>query len=611
MMPTTDIDPTPEQNTLNWIWGSSCTGACFTGWKMFSEIQTECRPTGDWMIRATYTSAACGNEPEITGVQPSSAINAGPVHLTVSGQNMGGGFPAAQLTRVGEAPIVGTNITVNPGGTSLEGDFNITGAAPGFWTMEVATVDGTGTLDNAFEITLPQPPQVFSFFPNNANNNEVVAATVTGDHFINGQTTVSVQNGPTVVNATNVVVHSENSVTCDLDMRCKPVGSYSCTVATPYGNATIGSALAIGALLAPTVFAADISFTSNCPGSLTLNVFGLDFQLGASAALVRSGHPDVPGTNVLVNDPTSITATFNTALLSTGSYNLRVTNPDCQFADSDPQIWSLSVSGCVPSISSITPSTSNNHQTAVSITNLAGGNFVSPATVRFTRSGQPDIVATNVVVVNPTRITCTMNPYLVQTGAWNVVVTNPGGASATLPNGFNITPGPVPTVSSVISNNSGPSDNCDPWNARILGANFLSSPLPTAKLVLTGQPDIIGTNLVWVSSSQMTVTFDLTGAATTPTADKWDCVVTNPDGQSGTGLDKVDVTQCAVACLKADVNNDGQRDGLDVTHFVGVLLSQTGTPTELCACDLAAPNGVIDNADIAPFVECLVNAVCP
>ena len=52
------------------------------------------------------------------------------------------------------------------------------------------------------------------------------------------------------------------------------------------------------------------------------------------------------------------------------------------------------------------------------------------ATVMLTRSGYADIAATNVVVVSPTKITCRLPlPSMVETGAWNVVVTNPGGGA--------------------------------------------------------------------------------------------------------------------------------------------------------------------------------------
>src|SRR6185312_10833967 len=72
---------------------------------------------------------------------------------------------------------------------------------------------------------------------------------------------------------------------------------------------------------------------------------------------------------------------------------------------------------------------------------LTGQNFASGATVTFGGAA-----ATNVVVVTGTQITV-KTPSHAQ-GSANVVVTNPGGQSATLANGFTFV-APTPTVSGV------------------------------------------------------------------------------------------------------------------------------------------------------------------
>ena len=89
-----------------------------------------------------------------------------------------------------------------------------------------------------------------------------------------------------------------------------------------------------------------------------------------------------------------------------------------------------------PVVTAITPNMGN-AGTVVSITNLAGSNFFSGATVRLSRSGYADITASNVVVVSETKITCNID-LSGSTGVWDVVVTNPGGPSGTLNNGFTI-----------------------------------------------------------------------------------------------------------------------------------------------------------------------------
>jgi hypothetical protein len=89
-------------------------------------------------------------------------------------------------------------------------------------------------------------------------------------------------------------------------------------------------------------------------------------------------------------------------------------------------------------VDSITPDSGTNDG-VVHITNLAGADFQTGATVKLTKVGKPDIHATNVVVVNAAQITCDFDLTDAATGAWNVEVTNPDGESGALPYGFTIT----------------------------------------------------------------------------------------------------------------------------------------------------------------------------
>jgi len=106
-------------------------------------------------------------------------------------------------------------------------------------------------------------------------------------------------------------------------------------------------------------------------------------------------------------------------------------------SDADGARWIYPGQIPAPAIAGITPN-SGYTGSAVQITDLAGTGFQNGATVRLTRSGQPDIVATGVSVVSSSRIACTLDLTGKQAGAWNVVVTNPDGQSATLPQGFTV-----------------------------------------------------------------------------------------------------------------------------------------------------------------------------
>ena len=67
------------------------------------------------------------------------------------------------------------------------------------------------------------------------------------------------------------------------------------------------------------------------------------------------------------------------------------------------------------------------------------------STVRLTRAGYSDIIATGVTVVSPTQITCSFNLLGAAAGTWNILVTNPDGkTSGTLTFTVN---SPTPTIS--------------------------------------------------------------------------------------------------------------------------------------------------------------------
>lgn len=103
-----------------------------------------------------------------------------------------------------------------------------------------------------------------------------------------------------------------------------------------------------------------------------------------------------------------------------------------------------------PTLTAITPSSAPNTGTTA-ITNLAGTGFASGATVKLRRTGQPDITATGVTVVNSTKITCNLDLTGKKTGLWSVQVTNPDAQNATLANAFGMTvSGSLPVVGTTI-----------------------------------------------------------------------------------------------------------------------------------------------------------------
>ena len=176
-----------------------------------------------------------------------------------------------------------------------------------------------------------------------------------------------------------------------------------------------------------------------------------------------------------------------------------------------------------PIVTSITPASGVNTG-SIDITNLAGANFQSGATVKLSKSGAPDINATNVIVVSSSKITCTFNISGVAGGLWNVTVTNPDGRSGSLSSAFNITFA-APVIFSITPTKGVNTGIINITN--LAGSNFLTG--ATVKLSKAGQSDIIASNVVIMSATQITCNLDLTGKA----IGGWDISVTNTDGQSG------------------------------------------------------------------------------
>jgi streptogramin lyase len=107
------------------------------------------------------------------------------------------------------------------------------------------------------------------------------------------------------------------------------------------------------------------------------------------------------------------------------------------------------------SVTGITPASAQDTG-QVSITDLSGSGFSSTVSVKLTKPGSLAITATGVTVVSQTKITCTFDLNGKDAGKWDVVVTNPDGSSATLPEGFTITMyvHPVPSNGTILFESS-------------------------------------------------------------------------------------------------------------------------------------------------------------
>jgi hypothetical protein len=190
-------------------------------------------------------------------------------------------------------------------------------------------------------------------------------------------------------------------------------------------------------------------------GGTSVTIAGSGF---ASGATVTFGGNAATGVNV----PSATSITCTTPAHGAGQVSVTVTNPSGGgsatlangFTYTD--LPGITVTACNPSSG---PETGGTNVT------ITGTGFQSGASVSF--GGSP---ATGVAVPSATSITCATPSH--PPGPVNITVTNPGGASATLNNGFTYGGGPGVVTVTACNPNSGPESGGT--NVTITGTGFQS-----------------------------------------------------------------------------------------------------------------------------------------
>ncbi len=458
--------------------------------------------------------------PVVSSITPATGLNNQVVGITdLSGSDFMAGANVT-LKKTGQPDIP----TIN--GPIVQPDkilcfFDLNGAAVGAWDVIVTNTDGqNGTLPAAFTISYPQAPDVTGITPATGANTGSVPVTVTGTGFENGAVLNLSKTGQSDVTASNVIVVNATTITCDFNLAGAVAGPWDLTVTNDDGQSdTSGNAFTV-TYPAPTVTAVTPATGMNSGTVSITNLSGTGFMAGATVKFTKAGETDIPATTVNVVSSGMITCDVDLTSAVAGNWSIVVTNTDTQ---SGTLTDGFVVTNPAPAVTSITPMTGVNNG-VVAITNLAGTGFLNGATVTFTKSGQPDIVATSVVVAGPTQITCDVNLAGAQAGLWNVIVNNTDGKSGNLDSIFTVT-NPPPTISGISPDsgiNSGPVAIMD-----LSGTGFLTG--ATVNLLKQGETPIPATGID-VNLTKIMCFFDLTGAA----VGDWDVQVNNTDGGSAT-----------------------------------------------------------------------------
>jgi surface protein len=200
------------------------------------------------------------------------------------------------------------------------------------------------------------------------------------------------------------------------------VGAVTVTVTNPDSQST--SAANFYTYRMPPIINSLTPSSGAVAGGTTVTITGTGFVSGAT--IMFGGAQCLAP---IVNSSTSLTC--STPSFPSGTANVVVTNPDGQM--SSPSIFTYMP---MPLVSSVTPGFGPiSGGTTITMT---GTGFISILDVKI-----DSFVCTNLVVINPTMLTCTAPTHVA--GPASVVITSTDGQSSTLPNAFIYNAPPVIT----------------------------------------------------------------------------------------------------------------------------------------------------------------------
>ncbi|MBU1671060.1 MAG: right-handed parallel beta-helix repeat-containing protein [Actinobacteria bacterium] len=461
--------------------------------------------------------------PDVRSIRPSSAGTGNPAFTAqIRGRHFEEGL-VVKLTRTGCPDIVASSVEVRYG-TTISCSLDLSTAELGAWDVHVINPDGgRSVLPAGFTVT--SNPTLTSITPDNAGSgNPAFQALITGANF-DPLAAFKLQRGSTNIQAsTTSVDESRTYADCTFDLRGASVGPWDVVVTNPDGGtATLVRGFRVNQY--PRVYAITPNSAPGGKASVPVAISGNLFFSGAQVSLEREGEPAIDAREEVVTPYYAITCTLDLTNALPGAWDVVVTNPDGG-RGTLPAGFTVTPG---PTVTSITPNSARTGE-IVQITDLAGDLFQAGATVRLTHEELPGIDATEVDVVSPQEITCSIDLTGASPGAWNVVVTNPDGGSGSLGGGFTVDSLPPPTVTSIEPDWANSENGV--VSVTVTGTGFVngtSDEKTSFRLSRTGHTDIEAENETVLSTSEMTGTLDLSQAA----SGSWDVVVTNPDSQSG------------------------------------------------------------------------------
>jgi|GEM_PF-6756376 len=187
-----------------------------------------------------------------------------------------------------------------------------------------------------------------------------------------------------------------------------------------------------------------ITPSSATRGSSCVNatVNGSDFRNNPTVSL-QQGATIIPGGNATRLSAETITCTFNLSSADAGTWDVRVINGD---GKEGVLVDGFAVTHEPPHITAIWPDEGVSG-TVLAVVRITGSGFLPAPQVICRRAGTPDLCAGDVVYINGTHITCSLDLGGTVPGARDVTLRNTDGQEATLAAGFTViapaTPAPT------------------------------------------------------------------------------------------------------------------------------------------------------------------------
>ncbi|MFA6034864.1 MAG: hypothetical protein WC889_18335, partial [Myxococcota bacterium] len=392
---------------------------------------------------AEFSSFLVINEaPELDSVSPDRALTDTSPTISAYGRHFMGGMTfvlTSPAFSVGCGEAVIYNPTV-PKETITCPRLDLRNVPVGAYDLVVTDEFGQESrLTGAFTVQYPAIT-LSSITPDRAphTGDTQVYAELLGTNFYAGAGVKLVKAGEQDIVGTDIRVRNSSRVTCWFDIAGKALGKWDVVITN---NDTQSATLTNGFTVleaAPTVSSITPNSAPNNGAVAITNLLGSNFQDGATVSLEDAHGAVIAATDVVRLGPGTITCNFDLTGATTGSWSVRVANPDGLQAILP---WAFTVRHPPPTVFSASPDYGKDDETAKSVT-FTGAHFRAGATAKLAKAGQPDILASNVTVLNDTTITCTLNLEDASNGGWDVVVTNSDQQSSSLPAGFTVVEAP-------------------------------------------------------------------------------------------------------------------------------------------------------------------------